>query len=96
MSVEALSRVWGPNLLERPNAAPSIEDSAMCTSVTACLLGPFTDIYCLGSLEFRQKLSVFFDEIWGQMVQSDASKPLPEGTSILELPESESPRKHSK
>ncbi|KAL5107064.1 Rho GTPase-activating protein 20 [Taenia crassiceps] len=89
MSVDALSTVWGPNLLERPNAAPSLEDSAMCVAVVACLLGPFTDAYCLRSPEFRQKLSVFFDEIWGQMMPPGemASKPPPEGISILELPE---------
>lgn len=91
MSVDALSTVWGPNLLERPNAAPSLEDSTMCVSVVACLLGPFTDVYCLRSPEFRQKLSVFFDEIWGQMMPPGeaASKPPPEGISILELPDRE-------
>ncbi|KAL5961637.1 Rho GTPase-activating protein gacX [Taenia solium] len=91
MSVDALSTVWGPNLLERPNAAPSLEDSTMCVAVVACLLGPFTDVYCLRSPEFRQKLSVFFDEIWGQMMPPGemASKPPPEGISILELPERE-------
>uniref|UniRef100_A0A0R3WLL9 Rho-GAP domain-containing protein n=1 Tax=Hydatigena taeniaeformis TaxID=6205 RepID=A0A0R3WLL9_HYDTA len=89
MSVDALSTVWGPNLLERPNAAPSLEDSAMCVAVVACLLGPFTDVYCLRSPEFRQKLSVFFDEIWGQMMPpgETSAKPPPEGISILELPE---------
>ncbi|KAH9278368.1 Rho GTPase-activating protein 20 [Echinococcus granulosus] len=89
MSVDALSTVWGPNLLERPNAAPSFEDSVMCVAVVACLLGPFTDAYCLRSSEFRQKLSVFFDEIWGQMMPpgETSTKPPPEGISILELPE---------
>uniref|UniRef100_A0A5K3EU57 Rho-GAP domain-containing protein n=1 Tax=Mesocestoides corti TaxID=53468 RepID=A0A5K3EU57_MESCO len=87
MSVDALSTVWGPNLLERPNAQPSVEDSNMCASIASCLLGQFTDIYCLNSTEFRQKLSSFFDEIWGQMNPPNEPKPAPEGLSILELPE---------
>ncbi|VDO04576.1 unnamed protein product [Rodentolepis nana] len=99
MSVEALATVWGPNLLERPNAAPSVEDSNMCTSIISCLLGPFTNICVLGesSTDFRQKLSAFFDEIWGQMIPKgpngeSASKPPPEGISILELPEAKTER----
>ncbi len=86
MSVDALSTVWGPNLIERPNAQPSVEDSTMCTTIVSCLLGQFTDVHCLQSVEFRQKLSCFFDEIWGQM-NGHNEKPLPEGLNILELPE---------
>ncbi|KAM7534106.1 hypothetical protein Aperf_G00000117880 [Anoplocephala perfoliata] len=94
MSVEALSTVWGPNLLERPNAAPSVEDSTICASIIACLLGPFTNTCVLSEsgTEFRQKLSAFFDEIWGQMIPHQSTgeavlKPPPEGISILEFPE---------
>lgn len=92
MSVEALATVWGPNLLERPNAAPSVEDSNMCTSIVSCLLGPFTNHFVLGesSSEFRQKFSAFIDEIWGQMIGEGVTKPPPEGISILEFPERES------
>nr|CDS25853.1 rho GTPase activating protein 20 [Hymenolepis microstoma] len=102
MSVEALATVWGPNLLERPNAAPSVEDSNMCTSIISCLLGSFTDVCVLGesSTDFRQKLSAFFDEIWGQMIPKGSngestSKPPPEGISILELPEIETEKSTS-
>ncbi|KAM3178993.1 hypothetical protein ACTXT7_001500 [Hymenolepis weldensis] len=102
MSVEALATVWGPNLLERPNAAPSVEDSNMCTSIISCLLGPFTNVCVLGesSTEFRQKLSAFFDEIWGQMIPQGSNgesgaKPSPEGVSILELPETKTEKNTS-
>lgn len=87
MSVDALSTVWGPNLLERPNAQPSVEDSAKCKKIVSCLLGQFTDIFCLQSVVFQQKLSSFFDTIWTEMNPGFEDRPPPEGISILHLPE---------
>lgn len=88
MSSEGLAKMWAPNLIERPNADPSVEDTEMAIKVVERLLGPFTDIFCLQSVELRQKLSVCFEEIWNQISCCEGrecnSPPRPDAaTSIL-------------
>ncbi|VDN20481.1 unnamed protein product [Dibothriocephalus latus] len=81
MSTVALATVWGPNLISRPNAPFTVEDSKIVCEIAAVLIGRVTDLFFLQQADFHRTLSRVYQDFWAQI--NPAEEPVPEGHSIL-------------
>ncbi|KAL7056164.1 hypothetical protein AAHC03_021067 [Spirometra sp. Aus1] len=89
MSTLALATVWGPNLISRPNAQFTVEDSKIVCEIASVLIGRVTDLFFLQKADFHRTLSRVYQDFWAQINPTET--PVPEGVSILYVEEPKTP-----
>ncbi|CAL8082636.1 unnamed protein product [Calicophoron daubneyi] len=75
MSAEALSAVWGPNVIQRPDCPPTPEDSKMACKIMLCLLHPLlTSSLIYGTPGLHRELVRHYQAIWESFEQGSSEQ----------------------